>query len=74
MTDTSAEASALQIHIHKSLTGVERLQLAFEMSMLVRELAATRLRREHPDWSDAELVRELLRYAFLPDVLQAPLL
>lgn len=64
MTDTSPEAAALQISIQRSLTGAARLRLALEMSYAARELALARLRREHPDWSDRELERELLRYAF----------
>ena len=64
VTDTSPEAAALQISIQRKMTGAERLRLALEMSYAVRELALARLRREHPDWSDWELKRELLRYAF----------
>ncbi|MES1164373.1 MAG: hypothetical protein ABUR63_01340 [Verrucomicrobiota bacterium] len=75
--DTSAEASALQTSIHRRLTGSERLRQAVEMSLLARELSAARLRREHPDWSAADLTRELLRYAFLttrgPTLLPPPL-
>ena len=73
MTDTSPEAAALQISIQRKLTGAERLQLALDMSYAARELALARLRREHPDWSDWELKRELLRYAFGSAPLPAPL-
>jgi hypothetical protein len=64
VTDTSPEAAALQISIQKGMTGAERVRLALEMSYAVRKLALARLRKEHPDWSDWELKRELLRYAF----------
>ena len=64
MSDTSPEAQAIQDEIHRRMTGEERVQLAFEMSMLVRAFAEAGLRREHPDWSDWEIKRELLRYAF----------
>lgn len=74
MNDTSPEAAALQASIQRRLTGVERLRLALEMSYAARELALARLRREHPEWSDWELKRELLRYAFgsapLPPLLR----
>lgn len=73
MTDTSPEAAAIQSDIHRRLTGAQRLALAFEMSEMVRELCLTRLRRQHPDWSDRDLKRELLRYAFFPGVPPAPL-
>ena len=64
VTDTSPEAAALQISIQRKMTGAERLRLALEMSYALRELALARLRRDHPDWSEWELKRELLRYAF----------
>jgi hypothetical protein len=69
LTDTSPEAAALQISIQRSLTGIERLRLALEMSCAARELALARLRREYPDWSEWELKMELLRYAFGPTPL-----
>jgi hypothetical protein len=73
MDDTSPEALALQTDIHRKLGGAGRLLLAFEMSLLVRELAIARLRREHPTWSDPDFKRELLRYAFSPAPLPGPL-
>lgn len=73
MKDTTPEMEALQMSIHRRLSGAERLSLAWEMSLAVRELALTRLRRQHPDWSEADLKRELLRYAFLPSRLPVPL-
>ncbi len=76
VSDTSAEASALQTTIHRGLSSVERLSLAVEMSEMVRALSVARLSREHPDWSDSQLNRELLRYAFhsTSTTLPAPLL
>lgn len=73
MQDTDPAAAALQTTIHRRLTGVERLGLALEMSSFVRTLALTRLRQQHPDWSEHELRRELLRYAFLSAPLPPPL-
>jgi hypothetical protein len=74
MDDTSPEAAALQVEIYRRMSGEQRLKLAFEMSDLARELTLSRLRSEHPDWSDWELKRELLRYAFgsepLPPLLR----
>ncbi len=73
MSDTSPEAAEIQASIYRRMTGAERLRLAVEMSMAARELALARLRAEHPDWSDRELKRELLRYAFGPAPLPEPL-
>jgi hypothetical protein len=67
--DTSREAAAIQAQIIDRMTVAQRLELAVEMSLAARVLAKSRLREEHPAWSDAELDRELLRFAFLPDDL-----
>jgi hypothetical protein len=74
MSDTSPEAAAVQDEIIRRMTGEQRLLLAIEMSEFARELATSRLRQEHPDWTDWEIKRELLRYAFegqpLPPILR----
>ena len=72
LSDTSRDAAALQTSIHRRLTGSQRLRVALDMSLDARELSLTRLRRQHPDWSEADLKRELLRYAFLPAPLPVP--
>ena len=69
ITDTTPEAEAVQLAIHRSMSGEQRLLLAYEMSMFGRELNRLRLLREHPDWSEARIARELLRLAFLPQPL-----
>jgi hypothetical protein len=71
--DTSPEVAELQESIYRRMTGAQRLTLAFEMSLAMRELALTRLRKEHPEWTDWELKRELLRYAFGSGPLPPPL-
>ncbi len=73
VSDTSPEAAAIQASIHRRMTGEQRLELAYEMSVFARELAMARLRAEHPDWSDREIKRELLRYAFGSAPLPPPL-
>jgi len=55
------------------MSGEQRLLLAFEMSLFARELAKEGIRSEHPEWSEARVARELLRLAFLPAPLPAPL-
>lgn len=66
LTDTSSAAQAIQDEIHRSMSGEQRLLLAFEMSMFARELSRARIQKEHPDWTEAQIARELLRLAFLP--------
>jgi len=61
LTDTTTFAQIVQRRIQRSMTGEERLLLALEMSVFVRELSVARLRRDHPEWSDEEIARGLLR-------------
>jgi len=60
------DADRLQLDIQRRLTGAERLRLAFEMSDLARELYRARLRQQHPDWTDEQVTREIVRSSFLP--------
>jgi hypothetical protein len=69
ITDTSPAAQTVQLEIQRSLSGEQRLVLAFEMSLFARELSRERIRCEHPEWGDAQIRLELLRLAFLPDPL-----
>jgi len=53
------------------MPGEQRLLLALEMSLFARELAKERIRREHPEWSETQVARELVREAFLPGSVPA---
>jgi hypothetical protein len=64
--DSSPEAQAIQLEIHRTMSGEQRILLAFEMSLFARELAREGIRRDHPDWPEARVARELLRLAFFP--------
>jgi hypothetical protein len=55
------------------MSGEQRLLLALEMSLFARDLARARIIRECPDWPEAQVKRELLRLAFLPEPLPAKL-
>jgi hypothetical protein len=66
ISDTSPSAQALQLQIQRAMSGEQRLLLALEMSLFARELARERIRRESPEWSDAQVARELFRLTFLP--------
>jgi hypothetical protein len=70
-TDTSPAAQAVQLEIQRAMSGEQRILLAFEMSLFARELAKAGIRREHPDWPEALVARELLRLAFFPAPLPA---
>lgn len=66
LSDTSPDAQSVQFKVLCEKSGEQRLMTAFEMSLFARELARSRIRREHPEWTEAEVRRELLRLAFLP--------
>ncbi len=66
ISDTTPEARARQTEILRAMSGEERMRLAYEMSMFVREIAAEGIQRDHPDWTEAEIARELLQRAFFP--------
>lgn len=72
MRDTTPEVAAVQVEVLRRLSGAQRLALALEMSVLTRQLAAARLQREHPEWSDREISLELLRQASPSGSLPVP--
>ena len=65
MTDITEDARRVQVGVHRRMSGAERLRLALEMSEFARPLAMARLRREHPEWADAAIAKEVLRHAFI---------
>jgi hypothetical protein len=73
ISDTSPAAAAVQLAAQRRLTGEQRVKIALEMSLAMRDLALAGLRHQHPDWPDAALRRELLRRLFPADRLPAPL-
>lgn len=72
-SDTSRAAEVIQFEILRRMTGEQRLLLAFEMTEFARELAKAGIRREHPDWPETRVTRELLKRAFSPAPLPANL-
>jgi hypothetical protein len=71
ITDTTPEARARQLEILRAMSGEQRVMLAYEMSMFMREIAKEGIQRDHPDWTEAQIARELLRRAFYPAPLPA---
>jgi hypothetical protein len=66
LTDTSPDARAVQLRIIRAMSGEDRFRLATEMSLFARSLAESRIRLEHPEWTETRVLRELIRLAFLP--------
>jgi hypothetical protein len=71
ISDTSPEIEAMQIQIRRSMTPSQRLQIAVELSDLLREFRKAGIRKDHPDWSEREVMIELFRQAFSPQPLPA---
>jgi len=72
-SDTTPEAEAIQLQIQSKMTGEQRILLALEMSLFARELARAGIRQDHPEWTETQIARELLRLAFFPAPLPAGL-
>jgi hypothetical protein len=66
ITDTSPLAQGVQLQIQRAMPGEQRLLMALEMSLFARELAKEQIRRDHPEWPETHITRELVRLAFLP--------
>ena len=73
LSDTTPEAQAIQESILRAMSGEQRLLLAWDMSLFARDLARAGIRDSHPEWTEAQVARELLRLAFLPSLLPAGL-
>ena len=52
ISDTSPEARELQLQIHRSMSGEQKILIALEMSEFAREIAKAGIRQDHPDWEE----------------------
>lgn len=71
LSDTTPTVKALWDQLEREMTGEQRILKALEASLLARELAKSRIRTTHPDWSEPQVAREVLRLQFLPKMLPA---
>ena len=69
--DTSPKIEEMQLQIRRSMTPEQRLLVALDLSLLCREFRKAGIRREHPEWSERQVMIELFRLAFLPKPLPA---
>ncbi len=58
---TPQEGLQKQIEIYRRMTGQQRLQIAFELSDLTREIVRSNVRNYHPDWTDEQVEQEVVR-------------
>jgi hypothetical protein len=73
INDTTCEARDVQFRILRAMSGEQRMMIALEMSLFVRESARSRMQVQHPEWDEARIERELLKIAFFPHALPAGL-
>jgi Rv0078B-related antitoxin len=73
ISDTTPEIEAMQLEIRRKMTMAQRWQVALEISDLSLALRKAGLRREHPEWSERQIILELFRRQFLPKPLPASL-
>ena len=59
--DTSADADRAQLEVYRRMTGAQRLKIALDMSEFVRECAKSRIRKRHPEMTEEQVARELIR-------------
>lgn len=71
ISDTSPKAREIQLQIHRSMSGEQRILIALEMSLFGRELMRERIRSQHPEWDESQVQHEIWRIAFLPNPLPA---
>ena len=51
----------MQTDIYRGMTGAERVDVAFRLSAMAREVSAAGIRSRHPAYSDEEVRRALVR-------------
>ena len=60
VTDTTAEAAAIQLAMYRAMSPSARVQIAVDLSDAVRETARAGIRRRHPEYSEAEVARAFI--------------
>ena len=60
-SDTTAEAREAQLAVLRSMSGGERLAVAFRLTRLIREASRAGIRARHPEYGADELRRAFFR-------------
>jgi len=66
--DTSAEAERIQWDRYAAMTPIDRIEIAWELSPAVREVATDGIPARHPEYDEAQ-VRHALNRLILGDAL-----
>jgi hypothetical protein len=69
LKDTSPDIEEMQFRILRGLSNERRFLLACEMTDFAREVMKAGIRHDHPDWTEKQVVLELLRRALWPQPL-----
>ena len=62
--DTTPEAAAIQVEVLRKMGVAGRVRLAVEMSEFVRDCQRAALKRQHPEYSEAQLSAALLELRY----------
>ena len=68
MQDTTPEAAAHQAEIYRQMGSEKRFELAWEMSLMAREFSLSRIRDEHPDFNEFDVMKTYVNEVLLPGV------
>ena len=63
-TDTSAEASAVQLEVYRRLGPSGRVAIAAQLSVATRAIAIAGIRRRDPGLSETQALRELMKLLY----------
>jgi hypothetical protein len=59
--DTTSAAHALQLRLYREAGPEHRAEIAADLSEAIRDACRTGVRLRHPDFSEAQIVREVIR-------------
>jgi hypothetical protein len=68
--DTAQSAAAVQLGALRSLSGSERVAIAFQLSAAAREVSAAGIRARHPEYSNDEVEHALRRLTLGDDLFE----
>ncbi|MEM1028419.1 MAG: hypothetical protein AAGJ38_10080 [Planctomycetota bacterium] len=60
MTDTSPEAQAVLTNIYRKMTPEQKIHRVAELSQRARNLALSRIRAAHPDFTEQQVIAQLV--------------
>lgn len=52
--------------VQSFMSGEQKILLSLEISLFDREIRKQKIRRDHPEWSELDLMHEIMRQAFRP--------